>query len=73
MSTDGEGFNSFFHCLIFFDEMNEAEINFEYEVDTKKLKRMERKKSESPDIRRHNRNNRQGTEKSKGEDKMVDH
>ena len=29
MSTDSEGFNSFFHCLIFFDEVNEAEINYE--------------------------------------------
>lgn len=29
MSTDSEGFNSFFHCLIFYDEINEAEITYD--------------------------------------------
>ena len=27
MSTDTEGFNSFFHVLIFYEEINEAEIS----------------------------------------------
>ena len=27
MTTDSEGFNSFIHVLIFYDEVNEAEIN----------------------------------------------
>jgi hypothetical protein len=31
MSTDSEGFNSFFHCLIFFDEVNEAEITYDFD------------------------------------------
>ena len=26
MSTDGEGFNSFFHCLIFYDEVHESDV-----------------------------------------------
>ena len=29
MSTGSEGFVSFFHCLIFYDEINDAEINFD--------------------------------------------
>ncbi len=29
MTTDAEGFNSFIHVLIFYDEVNEAEINSE--------------------------------------------
>lgn len=29
MSTDSEGFNSFFHCLIFYDEVNEAEVSYD--------------------------------------------
>jgi hypothetical protein len=31
MSTDSEAFNYFFHCLIFYDEVNDAEINFDAE------------------------------------------
>ena len=27
MMTDSDGFNSFFHVLIFYEEINEAEIN----------------------------------------------
>lgn len=32
MSTDSSGFNSFFHCLIFYDEINEAELAFDLDV-----------------------------------------
>lgn len=29
MSTDSDGFNAFYHCLIFYDEINDAEINYD--------------------------------------------
>ena len=32
MSTDGGGFNSFFHCLIFYEEINEAELLYDFDV-----------------------------------------
>ena len=39
MSTDSDGFNSFFHCLIFYEEINEAEIEMDFDKVTNMLKK----------------------------------
>lgn len=39
MSTDSQGFNSFFHCFIFYDEINEAEIAHDFDTLTNILKK----------------------------------
>lgn len=72
MSTDSEGFNSFFHCLIFYDEVNDAEINFEFDIDTELIKKVTERISDSPEIKKHGGANKRPTEKNKGEDKMID-
>ena len=39
MSTDSNGFNSFFHCLIFYEEINEAELAYDFDYVTDVLKK----------------------------------
>lgn len=49
MSTDSDGFNYFFHCLIFYEEINDAEIanDFDYMCHFKKRSTKHIKQSDS--------------------------
>lgn len=38
MSTDSDGFNSFFHCLIVFEEINDFDISTDFDKVTDILK-----------------------------------
>ena len=44
MSTDGGGFNSFFHCLIFYEEINEAELRYAFDVKKVRIEAKKKRK-----------------------------
>jgi hypothetical protein len=46
MSTDSSGFNSFFHCLIFYDEVNEAELAYDFDLFNNVFKKQKTRRKE---------------------------
>lgn len=51
MSTDSDGFNSFFHCLIVFEEINEADIIYDFDKVTDILKHKSPKKKRDKSLK----------------------
>lgn len=53
--TDSDGFNAFFHVLIFYEEINEAEISLnDFDIVTEILRKQHLQKKKRIDARVHN-------------------